>query len=497
MRMASRWRGRPAAIALFAFAFAGAAFAQRSSPPANPPVAPSAATSPTAAPHSAASTNQSTPESNQAFLAAADEVLAQMSQILDLPIKQPLKKSLRSREQIRAYLIKEEKDGESEAQRYADEKSLEAFGLLPKNFPLDSFMIDLLTDQVAGMYDPKAKEFYIADWIPVDDQREVMAHELTHALEDQSFHIESWIKAARPNDDAELARDSVSEGSALAAMVDYTLRDEHVGVRDLPAMSDLIGAGVMGSVTKDPVLDKAPQYIQDSLMFPYLEGAAFSQQFLKAHAGWADLKILFENPPVSTQQIMHPNLYLKGVKPVAVTLPKWKHVVPRDWKLLEENVMGEFGLQEVLKQFLGEARAEAIAPAWAGDRYAVFEDPRTGQTPLVFLLTLDSSGHTARFFSEFSDVLAKKYSSPANVRSQNEFLQFQTAVGGVYLRCVAAACLDVEGATSATFDAVDRAIGWSPAPDANAAAATSTSTPPGASTRLAASDRREAELAAK
>ncbi len=412
-----------------------------------------------------------------------------MSQILDLPIKRPLKKSLRSREEIRAYLLKEENGGESDAQRYADEKSLEAFGLIPKNFPLDSFMIDLLTDQVAGMYDPKAKEFYIADWIPIDDQREVMAHELTHALEDQSFHIESWIKAARSNDDAELARESVSEGSALAAMVDYTLRDQHVGIRDLPDMSDLIGAGVMGSVTKDPILAKAPQYVQDSLMFPYLEGAEFSQQFLKAHAGWADLKLLFENPPVSTQQIMHPGLYLKGVKPVPVKLPKWKHVVPRDWKLLEENVMGEFGLQEVLKQFLGQVRAEAIASAWAGDRYAVFEDSRTGQTPLVFLLTLDSSDRAERFFNEFSEALEKKYPSPEGVLSQHEFLQFKTAAGGVYLRCVAAECLDVESAARSTFDSVDRAIGWSSAPDANAAAASSANTLPRVNVPLATSGR--------
>ena len=88
-------------------------------------------------------------------------------------------------------------------------------------------MEDVLTDQIAGLYDPKAKEFYIADWIPADEQKEVMAHELTHALEDQSFHIDPWIKAARPNDDAELARDSVSEGSAHGGHGRLRLRSEH------------------------------------------------------------------------------------------------------------------------------------------------------------------------------------------------------------------------------------------------------------------------------
>ncbi|MGA9884595.1 MAG: hypothetical protein WBQ34_12830 [Candidatus Acidiferrales bacterium] len=469
------WIGRVAvafvALALTLPVVAGAqessqpAVAQQSAPPATQP-GPS-----TAAAGESAPAKESAAQSNQEFLSAADELLVQMSHILDLPIKHPLKKSLRSREQIRALLIQEEKEDKNGAQRYADEKSLEAFGLVPKNFPLDSFMIDLLTDQVAGMYDPKAKEFYIADWIPIADQREVMAHEMTHALEDQSFHIERWIKAARPNDDAEMARDSVSEGTAMAAMVDYLLRDEHEGVRDLPDVSALIGTGAIAEMTKDPVLAKAPPYIQDALIFPYLEGTSFSQAFLKSHTGWADLKLLFENPPVSTQQILHPDLYLKGVRPVAVTLPRWKGIVPADWKLLEENVMGEFGLRELLKQFLGPGRAAALGPDWAGDRYAVFENSRTDETPLVFRLTLDSDDHAAQFFNYFSEALEKKYAARTDLHSRPGFLQFETAAGGVFLRCVAAECLDVESATRDTFDAVDRAIGWTPAPIIDGAAA--------------------------
>lgn len=410
-------------------------------------------------------------QTSEQFLEAADQVLAEMSKILDLPIKHPLKKSLRSRDQIRSFLIKEEKSGKDKKKRYADEKSLEAFGLIPKGFPLDSFMIDLLTEQVAGMYDPKSKEFYIADWIPIEDQREVMAHELTHALEDQSFHVERWIDAAQPNDDAETARQAVSEGSALDAMIDYTLRSAHASVRDLPDLTLLIRSGALTGMSNDPVLAKAPIYIRDSLLFPYLDGAAFTQAFLKAHSGWADLKLVFENPPVSTQQILHPDLYLKGVRPATVTLPAWKKtkIVPKQWKLLEENVMGEFGLQELLKQFLGGDRATAIAPAWTGDRYAVFQESQTHAALLVFRLKLDSHADAEHFFAAYSDVLDKKYPTRTDIRDQPSFLQLQTPEGGVFLRCVAMECLDVEGATPAIFDAIDRAIGWAPAPGTDVA----------------------------
>jgi hypothetical protein len=258
--------------------------------------------------------SQTAAASSPEFIKAADEVLAQMSKILSLPIKEPLKKTLRSKQEVRDYLIREDKEDKKDAERYADDKTLEAFGLIPKGFPLDSFMLDVLTDQVAGLYDPKAKEFYIADWIPVDEQRTVMSHELTHALEDQSFHIDSWIKAARPNDDAELARDAVSEGSAMAAMVDYEMLEQKVSVRDVPDVTLLIRAGALSEMDKDPNLAKAPLYIRDELLFPYLAGTGFTQEFLKAHTGWQDLHLIFQNPPVSTQQIIHPDMYLHGLE---------------------------------------------------------------------------------------------------------------------------------------------------------------------------------------
>jgi hypothetical protein len=398
------------------------------------------------------------------FIKAADEVLAQMSKILDLPIKQPLRKSLRSKQEIREYLIREEKEDQTEAQRYADEKALEAFGLIPQNFPLDSFMIDVLTDQVAGLYDPKSKEFYIADWIPADEQRAVMSHELTHALEDQSFNIDPWIKAARPNDDAELAREAVSEGSALAAMVDYTMRDQKIGVRDLPDVALLIRSGAVEEMDKDPNLAKAPGYIRDELLFPYLAGTSFSQQFLKAHSGWADLNLLFKNPPVSTQQILHPEMYLSGVKPAIVTLPDWKGLIPADWKLLEENVIGEFGLQEVLKQYLGQDRADALSAAWSGDRYAVFENQKSKVTPMVFRLALDNSDDAARFFGQYSEALELKYKTRTELFRRPNYFQFQTDSGVVFLRCIGTSCLIVEHANRETFDNINRAISWPVAP---------------------------------
>jgi hypothetical protein len=403
-------------------------------------------------------------QTNPEFLQAADQVLATMSKLIDLPIKEPLKKSLRSKDDIRAFVVQQDKDDKDEAQKYADDKTMEAFGLIPKGFPIESFMEDVLTDQIAGLYDPKGKEFYIADWIAIDEQKEVMAHELTHALEDQSFHIDPWIKAARPNDDAELARDSVSEGSAMAAMLDYALQDEHLNVRALPDVSALIEASAVGEMDKDPKLSKAPVYIRDSLIFPYLAGVTFTQQFLKAHSGWQDLHLLFERPPVSTQQIMHPEKYLANVQPVATKLPDWKGLAPADWKLLEENDMGEFGLQEILKQYLGEEAAKLTSPGWTGDRYAVFEDTKAKTLPVVFLLDMDNQEDAARFVGQYSSALEIKYPVRTDLFRRPNFFEFQTDGEGVFVRVMGTRCLVVEEASRETFDKIDKAIGWPAAP---------------------------------
>jgi len=114
------------------------------------------------------------------FIAAADEVLSQMSEITGLKLRTPLKKSLRSREEIRTYVIKQMDEEKNPAERYASARGAEAFGLLPEGFDLDSFMVNVLTEQIEGLYDPKSHEFYIADWSPLSEQRMVMAHELGH-----------------------------------------------------------------------------------------------------------------------------------------------------------------------------------------------------------------------------------------------------------------------------------------------------------------------------
>ncbi|HUN62634.1 MAG TPA: hypothetical protein VMU53_11625 [Candidatus Sulfotelmatobacter sp.] len=392
------------------------------------------------------------------FLATADEVMNEMAEITGWKVKTPLKKSIRTRAEIHAYILSEMDDEKDAQERYASARSAEAFGLLPKNFDLDHFLVDLLTEQIAGLYDPKKHEFYIADWIQPDEQRMVMSHELTHALQDQYFHIDAWARAAKPNDDAELARESVLEGSAMAGMLEYEMRDKGLKLTDLPDIDPSI---FVGDLNDTPMLKKAPQFIKDSLMFPYFDGLRFSMSILRG-GGWSGFAPVFDRPPSGTQQIMHPLLYRENKQPMAVKVDLPEGVPGDGWTKLEENVMGEFGWKEVLKQFLDEERAKKVMTGWDGDDYATYEQKDNKQNLMLFTrLHFDSAELASGFFAAYRDALKRKYPERTIRVDAANGLEFKSSSSvNVFFRCQADQCITLEGGDAVIWEKWTKKLGW-------------------------------------
>ena len=404
------------------------------------------------------------------FLKAADEVLEQMSQILHLEQKSELKKSIRSREEIRQYVLNDFQKDKNKDGRLADELLSKKLGLVPENLDWEPFLLDLLTEQIAGLYDPTTHEFYIADWIEPSDQREVMAHELTHALQDEHFSIEKWADSAKPNDDAEFARHAVLEGSAFAAMMDWQYRDRGMSVRSMPDLEKLLDPDLMSGGQKDSKFDQAPEFVRDVLLFPYLSGAVFTQRLLQTYGGWTGFYRVFDHPPASTQQILHPELYFRNVAPVKVELPELSGPVSSQWRKLEASVGGEFLLLEWLKVHSGQARAKDLAGAWTGDEYAIYAeakppaDRKTPRSLLVWRIATNGDASAARLFGGMSQSLEMRYDQRSSLLRRPNYFEFQTPQGGVFLRCLASECLLVDGANRAAYDELTRAIGWPAAP---------------------------------
>jgi Putative metallopeptidase family (DUF6782) len=371
--------------------------------------------------------------SPQSILAQADAILEQMSRITGLPIKSPLKKRVVGRPEIRKFLIGNLHAEYTPRELHVQEATLRAFGLVSRTFELEKFLISFYTEQAAGFYDPRTKTMYLADWIPADTQQMVLAHELTHALQDQNFNLERYMHAVKSDDDAEATRQAVVEGYATAAMFQRMLGSTSLAV--LPSFDTLIGPLINQQMAEFPVFSKAPFFFRLEALFPYIQGAGFIEKGLKKEGEWKNLNALFTSPPTSTKAIYQPDVYFSHIPLPRVQLPAptLLDAVP-GLSRLDENTLGELGFNALLGQFLSEERAKAASADWLADRYILYEDRAKQSYALVARARWANPEVALTFFRDYHTVLLQKYTelSPDS-RSTPECFIGHTSSGEVIL----------------------------------------------------------------
>src|SRR5438309_8809250 len=266
------------------------------------------------------------PKEADELFRSVDEILQFASKDTSLPIKQPVKRTLTSRDQVVAYITKHMSEDEDAQRLRRSELVLKKFGLLPRDFNLQTFLLALLREQVAGYYDPKTKTVNLLNWIDAEQQKPVLAHELTHALQDQSFGLEKWMKSGvtdlektkQPtpadieNDEATAARQAVVEGQAMAVLVDYMLAPTGQSLLSSPQIVEALKAGMLVGTADSIQFRNAPIYLKEALTFAYRYGLDFVVELLAKQGKEKAFAGAFANPPKSTRQIMEPQTYLSG-----------------------------------------------------------------------------------------------------------------------------------------------------------------------------------------
>jgi hypothetical protein len=377
-------------------------------------------------------TAQSQQQTTANLLAQADEVLQKMSRITGLPIKSPVHKKIVSREEVQKILLHNLHTEYTPQEIHVQEGTLRAFGLIPKDFDFQKFIINFYTEQVAGFYDPRTKTMYMADWIPPEMQGMVLSHELTHALQDQNFNLVRYMKAVKNKDDAEAARQAVVEGYATAAMFQTVLGDTPISA--MPNFGAVLGPLMRQQMTEFPIFSKAPFFFKLQALFPYIQGASFIATGLR-QKDWQGLNELFTSPPSSTKAIFQPEVYFNQAALPEVKLPGKTPLssVP-GLKQLDESTMGELGCSELVGQFLSEEKAAADCTGWMGDRYVVYENPATQSYALLARTRWANADSALTFFRDYHSILGKKYPgfSPDS-HSDAERIFGRTASGNVIL----------------------------------------------------------------
>jgi hypothetical protein len=387
-------------------------------------------------------------QSAQELLSQADEVLQQMSQITGLPIKGPLNKQVVNRQEVEKYITQNMHEEMTPAQIHAQEALARVLGVVPRDFNLEKFVVGLLTEQAAGFYDPKRKTMYIADWVPPELQSMTLSHELTHALQDQNWDLDSYLHGARDDDDASAARQAVVEGYATAAMMQQATGGADPG--ELQLLTPLLEALTSSQLGGSAELSNAPYFFRVQLLFPYVQGMGFIQAGLQ-HGGWKDLNVLFERPPESTKEISEPEIYFnhQALPKVELTRPPALELAG-GLRFLTGNSLGELGYSALLGQLISEDEAKALGPALLADRYLLYERSGGNDYTLVGRTRWTSPEQAQAFFRDYHTMLANKYSDLTTSKrsSPDEFIG-SAASGAVLLLRNGDECAWAEGVPAA------------------------------------------------
>ncbi len=418
--------------------------------------------------HTAAQTAPASPKPRISTAQAAelfrsvDTILQFDAKDTGLPARQHVKRRLLTREQVVAFLKQKMDEDKDTARIERSAIVLEKFGLLPQGFELRPFLLKLLGEQVAGFYDSKTKTVNLLDWIDADSQKPVLAHELTHALQDQyqlarGVDLDKWENAGPDGtaenaqqdrehvrtDETDSAREAVLEGQAMVAYLDWGLEGRGQSLRTLPAIPVEAMSDATDKDADSPILSSAPLVLRESLLFPYQEGLAFEQTLLKSRGTQAAFADALNRPPSTTWEILHPAAYMRNEQPPLLQMPDLHSLLDADWAPYDVGVMGALDVR-MLGEALGDKGAGADAAlAWDGGLYYAAQARSattdaakndTASIALAYLSRWKTPAAASAFARVYRGSLPKRYKTLSTREQTGTRTLFSTEEGPVLVQ---------------------------------------------------------------
>ncbi len=344
------------------------------------------------------------------LLKTADEMMQKVVSIRGLQPTGPVQKGVKTRKEIAEYLDERVRASYEPSEIQSEGRMLQILGLIPPSMNYKDFMLKLLTEQVGGYYDPEKKTFFIAGWLPLDEQRPVMVHELTHALQDQHYNLDRQMAEDRKlqDDDKLLAHMALFEGDATAVMMDYLLEPAGRNFAQLPSLVFVMRSQFSSMENQFEIFRQAPAYLKETLVFPYAYGASFLQK-VRAERPWYAVDKIYADLPSSTEQIIHPEKYLdKRDNPLPVETDDPSSRLGSAWKVAYTNVLGEFTIYLMLKDQVSDAQAKAASAGWGGDKVLLLEN-KSGAAAVWCFSIWDTPEDADEFYQAMGEWLQRRF----------------------------------------------------------------------------------------
>jgi hypothetical protein len=322
-------------------------------------------------------------KSEQELARLVDSLRGPVERATGLRFTSPPRSAMRSRDQVRAYLIRKLDEELPPARLQGLETTYRLFGLLPDTLQLRPLLVDLYTEQVAGFYDPDSAMLFGVENADRTQLGVVLAHELIHALQGQHLPLDS-ILDSRENNDRLSAAQAILEGQATLASLEVLAPGFDVAQN--PQFWEMYREQVRRQQSSMPVFRRAPLVLRETLIFPYLQGAEFMHWWERQGR---DSMPYGRHMPVSTEQVLYPDRYARGDAPVPIAFPREQGVV-------YEDVLGEAEIRVVLAMLSGSDEVQTVLPlGWGGDRYRLYQP--TERPALVWYIVWDDARSVERF----------------------------------------------------------------------------------------------------
>jgi hypothetical protein len=335
------------------------------------------------------------------------------------------------------------------SERESDQKLLATLGIVNPNESLVQILLDVLQEQIIGMYNQDDKVMYLVagNGQLGPEEKVTFAHEFDHALQDQYFDLTALAPKHPDNDDRSLAIQALSEGDAT--LIQRLWAQQNLSADEI----NQLGQGAAMSK-----LLSAPRMLREQLLFPYSDGFTFIRQIYQA-SGYAGVDDVFRNPPQSTAQILHIDKYRGHIAPVEVSLPDLSLGSLGDgWRNIKSNVLGELDLRLILNQLTDSTRGVRGASGWAGDRWELLE--KDGRQALVIKSVWDSENEARNFFDTFGLAMSNRFSGAKQEEASTARQALTAPTAATEVRRNGAAVLAVISFDRPTAEAIANAVGF-------------------------------------
>lgn len=363
---------------------------------------------------------------------SVDQIFAFASDDSGLPKHATVKRRMVSKADVEKYASGRMAREEYTKHFQVAELTMKKLGFLPREFNLREFLVKSTGQQIAGYYDDETKTISLLNWVPADRQDPILAHELTHALQDQNYDLAKWMKAASQpepgatkkdeqseNDDGAIARKAVVEGQAMVVYVDYVLAPLGRNLTDTPGLIYQMEEPAVKAVQDSQMLHDAPMILREAGSFAYNEGLIFEGELLQKGGKKMAFAGAFTRPPRNSHEILQPDAYINGDRLPAVNIPDLKQLIGEQYDVYDTGGVGQLDVRAYLKQYGERRNADDVSAAWQGGAYVAYRRKKaaadatlnTADLATVYVSRWKTSQAAARFARFYASTVPIRYTT--------------------------------------------------------------------------------------